>query len=548
MKITKRFPFLSRFSFLLATVCFWACADESGPEPFPIGTYFTIDISDLHEKFDSAGNLYVEANIYNVAADTIEEYGFIYTDGLTDENNGNVIVTPQLGVDHAVNPDNLTPTVEEQISFMFYANINPRRQLPIEANTCIVNVVAYITTTSGDTYVSESYRLAAPKVQVSDLFPRYAAPGTIVKGVLNRTLKADSIKNASFSTEADFYKVNISIGDVTVPIIDTDGSNFTFEMPAGIDTETPILLKIGDYETSYEQAFRNSTFRYTYLTEFQREFDRKPLLFALGDAVYFGGGEDENDKALTDFWKYDIVGNQWAQIADYPTDGLGRGMAFVIEGKAYCGTPQKLDRYDPISDQWTRMAKPTTTLQYDNGFGPAAVGIYDGKAYFTNFDPEVEVGVYYNNFHQYDPINDSYESITAYPGEDLHSDYLDRAVAYNNQLHFFPGFQHWAYDMINATWSQLNDFTENGKFIKPFSFNNDLYVLTAFRKDINSYTSQIRFSIFKYNKLEDSWGKEADIPGLESFSNAYILQSGETEVYLCIVAGGNDRVILYKID
>jgi hypothetical protein len=146
-------------------------------------------------------------------------------------------------------------------------------------------------------------------------------------------IESDSIFSYSLYNSTG-YPISLLIGEQEVPFESTEEYAFSFRMPERIAAEAPVKLKVGEYEVPYEQHVKNTRHAFTYVTELKREFAYKTLLFGTQEALYFGGGNDENSNPRTDFWKFDLKTSKWSQIADYPSNGLGRGMAFTINNNA----------------------------------------------------------------------------------------------------------------------------------------------------------------------------------------------------------------------
>lgn len=525
------------FSILLFISC---SSDDSQPKPVPTPSpSFFFTVTGVEETFDQEGRIYVRASINDLQIDTVESYGFIYTDGLDGEN---AHADPLFETDHKVFSENLEMN-DDQNSYIFDTLIKPRIEAHFNSSVVVVNIAAFIISKNGKVYISETKSINALNIVFGSIYPLYSPPGTLVKGIVN-----SSVKDGGFFdvTKGNHHKMIISIGEDIIPF-EENFSSFSFYMPEGINEEMPLKIRVGDYEIKSKYFVKNTELVFSSLSSLSREFASETLLFATRDGIFWGGGSIKGDPqtTLTDFYRYDFTSDSWSSIADYPSNGLGRGMVFTIEGQAYCGTPPYLDRYDPTADTWVRMAKPTTTLQYDHTFGDAAVGVYKGKAYLTNFDKELKFGTYHN-FHRYDPMTGSYEIMPAYPGPNLKSQYMDQAVEYNDLLHYFPGLQHWTYDVNKGLWNQLKDVSEKGEYIKPFLLKNELYALkgeyefdTFPRGDFHSY-------FLKYHQDSDSWERESDFPHNNNYADAYVLQVDTDNVFIGQVTYSDPSIQIYK--
>ncbi len=527
----------------------WSCSEEV-EAPKNNFTQFPLTVTHIEERFDPDGNIFVKAAFNTLEVDSITSYGFVFTDGFDGVTSSvTVNVDPKLGTHH-VKEGTILNAVGEPAKgeFSFDALINPERNAPIFAvNAGVVNVAAYLKSKSGRTIMSKTEIISAARPMINMVYPLAATAGSLIKIDLNRKIEDGAMVGMrKTNAPGERFPVTIIIADKPVAIESVENLRVTVKMPPEILGGASLILRVGEYEYEYKDKVLNSDLGFELLTEFNRTFSGRTLIFAINDRIYFGGGTvPSTNTGLKDFWAYDQTSKTWGAIADLPSDGLGRGMAFVVDGKAYCGTPNFLDQYDPAANSWKRLAKPTTTLQYDQTFGPAASVVYNSKVYFTNFDRVVTVGVTYHNFHEFDAASGLYKILGDYPGPDLFSDYQDKGAVFNNVLHFFPGIQHWTYNTTTNLWQQLKDFPINGITLKPFTIQNKLYTLYI-NKEVVNFTPKITAKLFKYNTSEDSWSADADIPLVPNTLDLYQVAFGN-DVYICITANNPTRIIVYRV-
>jgi hypothetical protein len=546
-----------KFSRLLYSIplLFLVGCSEKEADPNPDFVKYDLSVFLIEEKFDAEGSLSLTAKFSTLKSDTIKTFGFIYTDGLNgDTGSVNPNVDPRISVDHVINSTTLVPDGKPSEGlYTFEATINPKRVASTFAsNTGVVNVAAYAVSTSGKTRVSQTARIAAAKLAITDIFPLYAKAGEQVKLTLNRMAQNGAISSSNLvsgpSPKTNSYPVQIKIGNTVVTEVTNTNYDFAFKMPSNVSTESPITVTAGSFEMVFSQNVKNTERAIQFLTEYKRDFLSAPLIFALGNNVYFGGGSSQTNAntTLTDFWKYDMAANAWSAIANYPSDGKGSGMVFTNSGKAYCGNPDYLSEYDAATNKWKKLALPTTLLQYNHTFSQSAAGVVNGKAYFTNFHKEVTVGIFYNNFNLYDIANGTYSPLVGYPGTDIFSDFSDKAVAVSNILHFFPGLQHWTYNPSTQLWTKLNDVTSDGTTVKPFTFNGDLYAIQVIKKTVNFFVKW-ELRVLKYNSAIDGWARDSDVPVPQNFSNIYPLTSDNGSVFICATTYSPYRIIVHKL-
>ncbi|MBA4054285.1 MAG: hypothetical protein C0490_06205, partial [Marivirga sp.] len=142
--------------------------------------------------------------------------------------------------------------------------------------------------------------------------------------------------------------------------------------------------------------------------------------FAINGKGYIGTGndgtlEDGMVKFRRDFYQYDPVQDTWTQVADYPEDftseaGISAGVSFVIGNYAYTGlgnngvnNPNDFYRYDPVTNQWTKMANFAGT-----GRSSAVSFAGNGKGYIGLGG----VGTKYNDVWEYDPGSNLWTKLT----------------------------------------------------------------------------------------------------------------------------------------
>lgn len=95
-------------------------------------------------------------------------------------------------------------------------------------------------------------------------------------------------------------------------------------------------------------VFFNDLFRYDPLSDTWTQVSSFPGIprassyyFSTCDLGYIMGGIafdlSGSQAVLTDFWSYDPVNDEWAQLPDFPTDIMNTGTSFAINGSGYLG-------------------------------------------------------------------------------------------------------------------------------------------------------------------------------------------------------------------
>lgn len=542
--------------YLIAT----ACVDDDASNGPGIAD---VRVKEVIENFDANETLTLKGTVNTSKPDTIAEYGFVYTDGKQTFPAG---FTLSPATDRKIVSTNIgksTGAGSVQNEYEFSAVVNPTRSIAPGGTppTCCVAVpvMAYAKSTSGFIATSDIEFNGNPKAKIVSLSPSLAVPGTSIVATLNRYVDPDHliIINSVLNTRGT-YKADLMVNGNIVPytLQKSSGTDYvvTFQMPSGVTSETSLVLRINALEATSATLLKNSTLKFTQVNQYDRTYDGEPLLFAISNFIYYGGGKTGgvNGTTLRDFKRFDITSSTWTPVADYPGE-FATGMAFTINDKAYVGSPQQsFTAYTSTTNTWQQLTTPTlASLSTDHTFRPSATGVVNGKAYFTYFRNELFGGAVRPNFFSYDPSSHTFQTLKAFPGSATPaSDYMDRAVLYGSKLHFFPPNQHWSYDITSNTWTRHADFMTNASLLndvislRPFVVNNTLYVIRNYRFMIG--TSWVAFDIYKYDSAADKWNKDSELLQPSVIGEIYPLDVNGT-VYLCTIQQGNDRLTIYKV-
>ena len=140
---------------------------------------------------------------------------------------------------------------------------------------------------------------------------------------------------------------------------------------------------------------------------------------SLNGAVYVFAGVTKGRYYSPKSYKYDVAGNTWTAISDFPLTRFLLGTAQAVNGKIYImggmtnfgnGYQPILDvyEYDPGTDTYTkkaRMPKPQAR---------AASGVIDGKIYVIGGVANT-YSIYNDIVQVYDPATNSWSSATNFP-------------------------------------------------------------------------------------------------------------------------------------
>ena len=530
--------------FLGFCLLFSMCSeDDSLDKPLPASPSPIADLLEMYEVFDDVGNgIYLKGRYNTYEGDDADEHGFVFADGnATAESldiSRHTVVRFDIDKPAAVNG---YTTVE--FDTVLYGVRSPEASERFQ-------VRSYVRTKDTISYSVDMGITNTRKMKILSVSPQSANVGEEIKIEVNREIYSTTevIAVDGFGTVDNPGKpqpYQLLVGDQPVNISRVSGNALYFLLPA-IEDKAKLEIKVNGYRIpsdDYYLSSLNTTYRWEEVTTLKRETNGDHLLFAISEAIYLGGGMINSNEAQQDFWKYDLTTNVWSQAANFPVDGDGDGMSFSTLGKGYGGHPNNLHQYDPSTDEWSKVKRPTTTLQYDHTFGSATPIEYNSQVYFTNYEPEVEIGVYYHNFHQFDPINESYAVQPAFPGDDMPFTYTHGGASYKDKLHFFPKPEHWAYEPESRKWEQLADIPATDKYARAFEYNGTLHLLVREKIGMHEYGP---VTLFLYNEQTDSW--EADVKlsrNLTASSNFNVLISDQGSIYVCI--SNRDEIYIEKL-
>lgn len=544
---------------IIVLVCFVSCSDDKSP-----GRAFDprfLDVGNVFEDFSANGTFTVQGAVEFGSADSIKSIGIVYTDGILADN-GTPDQEPNVETDNIqevaltdlTKPDNQTASI-------FETHVSPKRDVddPARANDMYFFLATFIKTKAGKVYQSEKAVVRGSNLKVISVYPAYAKAGQDISIQLNRQFDDDGkiTANSRYLPSNRDTIVTVTINNKDVPIESTgDGDAFSYgrivvKMPDDLVDEANVVVKAGDYSMTAPVKVKDADTSFKLLTDKDRNFWMSPALFASADAIYFGGGVkgDDNSTAAPDFWKYSIPTNTWTRLADMPsTIPHADGMSIYYNNKAWFGSPTNFSRYDVAADQWTVLPQPDEDVQYDHTFGNASYGMYDGKVYFTRYAKEIEIGIYYHNFWQFDPGTGNYFVMSAYPGTSYDEPSMDQAVLKDGLLHYFPGFEHWTYDPVGDHWAQLANVAEHDddfrdEEFKGFSVNGQIYGI-LWTSVQGEYHNIHTIRIMKYDAASDSWTRDADVPFDSQFNDLWVFNY-QDNAYLAVRSG---TMTFYKIE
>ncbi len=175
--------------------------------------------------------------------------------------------------------------------------------------------------------------------------------------------------------------------------------------------------------------------------------------FIIDDDIYIGLGASTYSNYSKEFWKYNILSNEWEKIEDFPGEFRQNAFAFTLSGKGYVG----------------------------GGFNLISGGSY----------PK------FTDIWCYDPIQNEWKQRNEFPNPRQDNLYLVGAIISDfgyclNKNAFFE------YNPTFNIWTQMSSIPSSVNFNNPylFSYGNKLFVVEA----TQTYGKPKHFKIWGYEK------------------------------------------------
>ena len=224
------------------------------------------------------------------------------------------------------------------------------------------------------------------------------------------------------------------------------------------------------------------------------------------------------------FWQAcdDPENNQFAKItfdkkASMPGSGRASAVAFAVNGKGYVtlgrSNPDSKDtltylwEYNPDTDNWTKKA---SFPGKSRAKGIAAV--VNGKAYVgLGFAGRAVITAdFLSDFWCYDPLIDTWIRMAGFPGLDTDGCF---SFVFGDRIYVGSGYSYlnmnkklWSFEPGTNTWRQLNDLGASQRFgAVGCSDGFRAYYGTGF-KAVNEN------DWWEYNAVKDSWKQKRSMP------------------------------------
>lgn len=209
--------------------------------------------------------------------------------------------------------------------------------------------------------------------------------------------------------------------------------------------------------------------------------NNKGYVLFVDDHYSTAGGIWIND-TINELWEYNPENDAWIRKADFPGFKRSNGTALSINDKGYIlgGVywkdswdyyPQDVWEFDPLVNTWTQKAE----LNWSHQTQAQCLGFsHNGKGYFG-------IGSSTRRIYEYDPVSDTWDYITDYPGEGFDN---IKVFVINNKAYMGLGrnfsddsySDFWEFDIENISWEKLHSCPINMAANLSFTINNKGYI------------------------------------------------------------------------
>jgi len=233
---------------------------------------------------------------------------------------------------------------------------------------------------------------------------------------------------------------------------------------------------------------------------------RNAVGFTIGNKGYMGFGADKNENA-SDFWEYNPTSNRWTKKTGLPGNTIhrveGKFVAFSIENKGYIciGTSNEFWEYDPGVNNWTRKADfPGEGRKNAVGFSIGNKG-YVGTGYAGYIEFKL-----FKDFWEYDPVLNQWTRIADFAGG---LRYSAAGFSIANKGYVGTGYEtlygslkddFWEYDPVANRWTQKADLIG--------SFGTSRVIPIGFSIENKGYIGIMDSKILEYDTELNMWSQK----------------------------------------
>lgn len=183
--------------------------------------------------------------------------------------------------------------------------------------------------------------------------------------------------------------------------------------------------------------------RWKQLTNLPSEITDRPVVFAIGDKIYIGGGEDTSHK---NFYEYNTETNNFTQLGDLPAINT-LDISFSSSTLGYILTSSNLFSYNPNSDSWSILTTipPMPDYTSNSHYSPAGCYISNHLHLSYSTTDNYKYSIEYNAWEEIGSASPKglYSHIAAFP---INDDYYINIDFYNGGI----------FNTLNNSWSSFS--------------------------------------------------------------------------------------------
>ena len=210
----------------------------------------------------------------------------------------------------------------------------------------------------------------------------------------------------------------------------------------------------------------------------------------------------------------------WDPVADFAPGNRYSAASFSVNNKGYLVAGRAsysnhtyfndVWEYDPVNDTWTQKAN-FPGIPRDG----AASFVINGKAYVGAGCNENVSPKYYNDFYEYDPMNNTWTQKDSFPGTPR---YLGISFSINGKGYFGTGYpgpkdDFWEYNPATDSWTQVASFPGGPRMcLAYFTIGGKGYAGTG----MDNFVSEVDF--YEYDPTLNVWTQKANFGGLPRYA------------------------------
>lgn len=207
-----------------------------------------------------------------------------------------------------------------------------------------------------------------------------------------------------------------------------------------------------------------------------------PAMVAAEGRIFVGLGNEDFGADLDDWWEYDIATNTWSEKPRFPSTRRHHPFYFDIDGMVYVGFGHHaadifndMYRYDPLTEEWTKMAD----LPAEGRVAGTQFSL-GGRGYLLSGDGDDHSFMDTGEFWEYDPSADAWTALPPHPGS---SRWAPGSFVVGNELYFLAGLSQslendlWVYEFDLSV--NTKDVTESTVALAPNPASDVLHIHNA---------------------------------------------------------------------